>query len=90
MHNVLTNDGAPPLDFLASARTQIQAYKEPTTHFVHGHSVETIKKIKDGVFSIDDQYQAKRIVLATGVKDVPLPIPGEFTSGGTEKAHAVI
>lgn len=75
-HNLLTHDGEKPADIARKAREQVQAY--PSLSFVSA----TASKLsgESGAFQVDTaegvRYAAKRILLTTGVKDIPLPIPG--------------
>ncbi|KAJ5179960.1 hypothetical protein N7492_003170 [Penicillium capsulatum] len=80
MHDVIGNDGTPPAEFRGLAREQIAKY--PTAHFKNS-TVTSIEPQGDGSFSAftvsDDtgkKYTARKIVLATGVKDVLPDTPG--------------
>jgi thioredoxin reductase len=75
-HGVFTRDGAPPLDLLAEARTQLAHYADADFRAVEAVSVEGHKgrfvvRLVDG-----DKVEARRVVLACGVRDEFPPIPG--------------
>lgn len=73
MHNVLGADGSPPSAFRALVRSQIAAYG--LADFI-GHTVGTVARAADGRFELDGRWSVAKVVLATGVQDVPPPIPG--------------
>lgn len=78
MHGVAGFDHVAPTAFLEKMRADLRErygkveYKQAT--------VETARKLENNFFEvIDDKgetYQGKRLVLATGVKDIMEDIPG--------------
>jgi|SRR5271154_5613760 len=76
MHTFLTHDGTPPLEFAKQAREQINGYG--FAKFVDGKVVST-EKIRQGFeVKLEDgaKYNGRKLVIATGVKDIFLPIEG--------------
>lgn len=69
-HNFITQDGETPADISMKARVQVQKYK--TVQFYDGRAAKGIKT-KNG-FEIEtvvgDKYEAKKLIFATGVKDI--------------------
>ncbi|SEI44741.1 Thioredoxin reductase [Dyadobacter koreensis] len=86
-HNFLTQDGETPAAISALARKQVLAY--PTIRFENDLAVEVSGKNND--FTIltaqKNQYSAKKILLATGVKDIMPNIPGFTESWGISVIH---
>lgn len=77
-HGFLTRDGAHPMELLAIAKEQLAKYD--TVHYVRG-TVEDVSR-RAGVFTLrlsdHTEFQAKRIVLATGYREnlEELGLPG--------------
>ena len=71
MMNFPSHDGTPPQIFRDAIKKDLTKY--PLVEFSQ-KKIELITRIKDG-FSIDG-IVAKKILLAHGVKDILLPIPG--------------
>jgi len=76
MHTFLTRDGTPPSEFRKIGRDQINAYG--FAKFVDGKVVSAEKigsgfevKVEDGT-----KYDGRRLIIASGAKDVFLPIEG--------------
>lgn len=75
-HNFLTHDGSTPKEITALAKSQVANYK--TIHFYDGIAT-TGKKIDFGfeIFtSKNESFSAKKIVFATGIKDILPEING--------------
>ncbi len=75
VHNFVTRDGIPPDEFRRTARAQLASY--PDVEIVDA-PVEAITGSR-GAFRIQLAHatvDARRILLATGMIDDPLPIPG--------------
>lgn len=75
IHNFVTRDGTPPDDFRRTAREQLAAY--PGVTIVDGR-VDAISGTR-GAFRArvgSETVEARRILLATGMVDEMLPIPG--------------
>lgn len=85
MHNVPGWDHRPPSEFRAKARSDILA-RYDTIHF-RDVEISQVKKLESGYFEAVDvnkqSYVGKKIVLATGVKDVMPDIPGFTQLWGT-------
>lgn len=86
-HNLFTRDGEPPAQLLALAREQLQAY--PTVQVRAGTVVQATRE--GSVFNLNTldgrTYQGKRVLLATGVQDQLLPIPGFAECWGISVLH---
>lgn len=77
-HGLLTRDGANPLELVAAAEADLARY--PTLQLVDGR-VSAIERLADeeGGFRITFDGRtatASKVILATGVNDDPVPIPG--------------
>ncbi|KAJ6155209.1 FAD-dependent pyridine nucleotide-disulfide oxidoreductase [Penicillium chermesinum] len=86
MHDVIGNDGTVPSVFRAEARKQIERY--PTAHFSNS-TVTNITSVGDEdftIFNVTDHtgkhYSARKIVLATGLRDVLPSTPGIAAAWG--------
>lgn len=76
VHGFLSRDGIPPAELLQISREQLQPYA--TVQSKHGQ-VTTINPVESHfeiTLSDGAQYQARKIILATGVKDELPEIPG--------------
>jgi thioredoxin reductase len=86
-HGFLGQDGLPPQQILATARAQLAAY--PEISFVDG-LVDKAEKTVSG-FSIEladgARVQAKRLILASGMKDHLPEIPGLQALWGKTVIH---
>ncbi|MGE7777108.1 NAD(P)/FAD-dependent oxidoreductase [Chitinophaga sp. NPDC101104] len=86
-HNFFTRDNTPPSELLRIAREQLQPYE--TVDLVEGY-ITTASKT-DGGFLLEtragDRYFAKKIVLATGLKDDLDDIPGLEELWGNRVIH---
>ncbi len=87
-HGVLGHDGRPPLDLLADARTQLLRY--PTVRFVRATAEQVVQHADEAfqvIASDGEQAQARRIILASGVRDVLPPVPGLAERWGVSVVH---
>lgn len=86
-HNFLTNDGKPPKEIAAIARKQVQMYS--TVNFLDA-LVTSGNKITNG-FEVDvntgETFTARKLVFATGIKDMMPEIPGFAESWGISVLH---
>lgn len=86
-HNFITQDGRPPLAIAADARKQVEQY--PTVTFLNDWAESVVKM--PGDFRIEtrsgSQFLARKIILATGVKDVMPDIPGFAECWGISVLH---
>ena len=75
LHNFVTRDGTTPEEFRRVAREQLAAYPNVTVRDVRIESVSGVR----GNFEVklaEGSATARRIILATGMIDTKLPIPG--------------
>ncbi|MEB2782639.1 NAD(P)/FAD-dependent oxidoreductase [Algoriphagus sp. C2-6-M1] len=86
-HNFLTQDGKTPAEISSAARAQVEKYNKVT--FFSGFAVEG-RKTKSG-FEIKtdngDVFEGKKLILATGVKDIMPEIPGFAECWGISVIH---
>jgi thioredoxin reductase len=86
-HNLITHDGEPPAQIRQAALEQVLAYStvqllEGFAESVSGTSGEFVVKTAAG-----EAFESKRILLATGVRDTPLPIDGFAECWGISVLH---
>jgi len=86
-HNFITHDGETPAVIAAKARQQVLAY--PTVH-LHQDFVTNVRKQPEH-FHVTTQsgtvYQGKKVLLATGVKDLMPDIKGFAECWGISVLH---
>jgi len=86
-HNFLTQDGKSPREISSIAREQVEAY--PTIQFISDLAVEG-NKMEEG-FEIRTKkggiYKSKKLILATGIKDLLPAIPGLKACWGISVIH---
>lgn len=86
-HNFITQDGVPPQEIAAKARAQVERY--PSVEFLSGQVTDA--RIKDDGFQVgvDNNilFTAKKLILATGIRDVMPPIPGLAECWGISVLH---
>lgn len=86
-HNFLTNDGRTPEHIREVA--QFQVLKYPTVTLINDKAIHA-EKTRHG-FSIQteqgDLYIGTKLILATGIKDIMLPIPGFAECWGKTVIH---
>ncbi|MEO8961224.1 MAG: NAD(P)/FAD-dependent oxidoreductase [Ginsengibacter sp.] len=86
-HNFLTQDGNTPAEIAALARQQVQQYK--TIQFLRGLATNALK-IDVGFEILTDtgkRFSARKIIFATGIKDILPNIPGFAESWGISVLH---
>lgn len=86
-HNLLTQDGSPPVQLRALAREQVLHYE--TIQFHEGRAVSG-KKTKNGFViktSAGESFYASRLIFATGFKDLFPPISGFGACWGISVLH---
>jgi thioredoxin reductase len=86
-HNFLTHDGEPPMAIAAKARKELEAY--PTVYFLEDKA-HAAGKTEDGfrvTVSLGTVFHAKKLLFATGVKDLMPAIPGYAQSWGISVLH---
>jgi len=86
LHNFITHDGRRPAEFRALAHADLAVYDTVTAGAAEVSSVEP-----DGprftVTSADGRQHARRVLLATGVRDTLPTVPGLQQLFGTVAAH---
>jgi thioredoxin reductase len=86
-HNFLTQDGKPPLEILAEARRQLEAY--PTVEFINDTAISASKS--EDLFGIklkeNGEVKAPKLVLAWGLKDDTSKIEGLAECWGISVIH---
>lgn len=86
-HNFLTNDGKTPAAIAAHAKAQVGIY--PTVEFYNGGATAAIKT-PDG-FQVEsangELFMAKKLVFATGIKDLLPAIEGLAECWGISAIH---
>lgn len=86
-HNFVTHDGKTPKEITALARADVEQYK--TVDFFDGKVIKLMKNT-DGFeveVSSGERFYAKKIILASGVKDVMPDIPGFAECWGISVIH---
>ncbi|GGD09818.1 NAD(P)/FAD-dependent oxidoreductase [Nocardioides daphniae] len=76
MHNVISHDGAPPAEFRAQARRDLAAYDTVT---LLDDLVRSVERNDDGFLARTGsgaELRARRLVLATGMRDELPDVPG--------------
>ncbi|WP_461534334.1 NAD(P)/FAD-dependent oxidoreductase [Sinomicrobium sp.] len=86
-HNFLTQDGSTPQQISEIAKKQVSAY--PSVSFFDGLATDG-KRIEEGfeiTTSTGTVFTAKKLVFATGIKDVMPPIKGFSECWGISVVH---
>lgn len=76
MHNVVANDGTPPPEFRATARTQLAEYADVEIRDVGAQSVSGAEGAFTVLLANGVSVEAKSVILATGVADDLPSVPG--------------
>ncbi len=86
-HGFLTQDGAPPAEIAAEARSQLMEY--PTVEWRPGRVEEVTGEVDNFLVALADgsTYQARRIILAAGVTDELPGLPGLAELWGKHVFH---
>ncbi|OIV42377.1 NAD(P)/FAD-dependent oxidoreductase [Flavobacterium johnsoniae] len=86
-HNFITQDGEKPAVISAKAKLQVALYK--TVHFYNGLAIEAVKK--ENGFEIKTEsgevFSSRKILFATGVKDLLSDIKGFADCWGISVLH---
>lgn len=86
-HNFITHDGKPPLQIVTEARDQVKKYD--TIHFYEGMAAEA-HKTENGFTvstSTGNTFSSKKLLFATGLKDVMPAISGFAECWGISIIH---
>ncbi|CAG5068869.1 Thioredoxin reductase [Dyadobacter sp. CECT 9623] len=86
-HNFITHDGDTPAAIAASAKEQVLAY--PTVHFIEDLAVNASGTDNDFTINTQNgqQLKAKKLLFATGVKDLMPDLPGHSECWGISVIH---
>ena len=86
-HNYLTQDGKSPVEISTLARQQVEAY--PTVRPHHALVTSATRSANEFVVGTarGEKYQAKKLILATGIKDILPPIEGFSECWGISILH---
>lgn len=84
-HNFLTQDGKKPAEIAAIAKEQVLKYN--TVEFLTDTVVAIDKNENFVIQCKENQWQAKQLILATGVKDTMPEIPGFAACWGISIIH---
>ena len=86
-HNFITQDGETPAAIAAKAREQVLAYK--TVSLINGTAVTATKNENGFVVITGDgqQFESKKLVLATGIKDHMPKVKGFEECWGISVVH---
>lgn len=86
-HNFLTQDGKTPKEIAEAAKEQVSKYE--TVNFYNGKVVKTAKNSKSFEVETDngEKFSAKKIILASGVKDQIPDIKGFAECWGISVIH---
>lgn len=86
-HNFLTNDGKPPKEIARLARQQVRMYG--SVSFLEGLATTAIKNGKgfEVTTATGETFTSRKLILATGIKDVMPDIPGFADSWGISVLH---
>lgn len=90
MHNVLGHDGTPPAELRAAARKDLMEYATVEVVETAALEVSSIGSADAPGFVVrtsDDEFSARRLMLATGLTDDLPPTPGLAELFGTVAAH---
>lgn len=86
-HNFITQDGENPAIISAKAKLQVDLYK--TVHFYNGLAVKVVKKENGFEISTEsgETFNSRKILFATGVKDLLPEIKGFADCWGISVLH---
>ncbi|NGP88458.1 NAD(P)/FAD-dependent oxidoreductase [Fodinibius halophilus] len=86
-HNFLTQDGKTPAEILAIAKKQLMPYN--TVSSING-LVNDVTKVPNGFKTLTDSgdtFRSTKIIFATGLRDLMLPIEGFSECWGISALH---
>jgi len=86
-HNFLTHDGDSPQNIARIARQQVEAY--PTVQFLEGIAESGIRTGEGFAIRVDSGkiYHGRKLIFATGIKDMMPAIPGFTECWGISVLH---
>lgn len=85
-HNLITHDGESPRQLREKAREELACYGSVHTVFASVSSVSG----REGDFTVNADghtWHARRLLLSTGVQDLPPPVPGLVECWGRSVLH---
>jgi thioredoxin reductase len=87
MHNFLGHDGTPPAELRLAARKDAEAYDD--VRFLDAEAIRISGSLGDFVLELADggHVRARRVLLATGVRDTLPGVPGVAEGFGDLIAH---
>jgi thioredoxin reductase len=96
-HTILGHEGVNPAEYRSKARQEIQdGYPWTTfrdtrvTSLTRVCDAETKKDVFKAVDALGQEVWARKVVLATGIQDHLLPIPGVFRLFNQVQSHLII
>lgn len=86
-HNFVTHDGKTPTEIAKLAKEDVEKYD--TVRFYNGTVVKTVKTTEGFEIEISsgEKFYAKKLILASGVKDIMPDIPGFAECWGISVIH---
>lgn len=86
-HNFLTNDGKPPKEIASLAKQQVRIYS--CVSFLNGLAIAGTKTPNGFVIKIEtgETFSSRKLIFATGIKDMMPHIPGFAESWGISVLH---
>ena len=86
-HNFITQDGKTPTEISTLAKLQVEKYK--SIEFYNGLAVNGLKTIHgfEIITQNGDKFMAKKLIFATGVKDIMPNIKGFAACWGISVIH---
>jgi thioredoxin reductase len=86
-HNFLTQDGQTPAEIATRARRDLQQYKTVEMH--EGQAISALKNEKGFLVQTDTgkEFSGRKLILATGLKDIMPGIPGFEACWGKSVIH---
>jgi thioredoxin reductase len=86
-HNFLTQDGKTPGEIAALAKQQVQQYS--TVQFFNGLATNAVKTNNGFEIhtDVDKLFNARKLIFATGIKDIMPDVPGFAESWGISVLH---
>ncbi|MGK2861316.1 MAG: NAD(P)/FAD-dependent oxidoreductase [Chitinophagaceae bacterium] len=86
-HNFLTNDGRPPGEIASLAKRQVKKYDSVT--FFKGTAIKGTKTVNGFEIQVSagETFAAKKLIFATGIKDLLPPIDGLAECWGISVIH---
>ncbi|HYF03530.1 MAG TPA: NAD(P)/FAD-dependent oxidoreductase [Patescibacteria group bacterium] len=86
-HNFLTQDGKTPKEIAALAKQQVEHYS--TVQFLRGVAINGSRTDEDGfeIKTTDETFTAKKVIFATGIKDIIPNIEGFSECWGISVLH---